>query len=408
MTAATTPPTLADERRDAIRALLQSPLLCAGGTTAREFGLVRRHAAWIRDWLAKNTGWSFHLDGEVARLRKVPTELSDSTRPARDPLSGLAFSRRRYVLLCLALAVLERAERQITLGRLREKIEELWVAEPTLTAADLSFRMESFDDRRDLVHVVRLLIEHRVLVRVHGDEQQFVLQQGDVLYNVQRSTLSSLLAVRRAPSSVTVVDFEMRLASLVEEVFADTEEGKNRRLRWRLTRRFLENPVVYLDELPADEATYLTSQRAFIARQVQETTGLHQEVRREGIAFVDEGGALTDFGLPEEGTEGHLTLLLAEFLAARGREALGHAVPRAEVHRKVAELIEAHRSLWRKDITAAGADVRLAEETLERLEALGLVRRTEAGVIPQPAIGRYALSSMYPFVEHRRLGAIVA
>lgn len=384
---------VAEEQRRALRALLQSPLLCASGPSAREYGLVRRHADWLREWLSRNVGWTLHVDSEVARLRKTAAALDDGSRPARDPQSGLPFTRRRYALLCLALAVLERAERQITLGRLRERIEELWMADPTFASSGLSFSMSTHDERRDLVHAVRLLLELRVLVRVHGDEQQFVVAEGDVLYNVRRASLAGLLCVRRAPSSVDAKDIFGRIAAVSEELFPDTEDGRNRQLRFRLTRRLLEDPVVYFDELSADELAYLTRQRGFIARQLHSATGLHPEVRKEGIAFVDEGGALTDVGLPEEGTEGHLTLLLAEFLAEMARREPAREVPRASIHRKVAELIEANRTRWRKDVTEAGADVRLTEETLERLEALKLVRRTEAGVIPRPAIGRYAVEA---------------
>ena len=40
------------ERRRALRALLQHPLLGAAGSLATEFGLVRRHINWLKEWLA--------------------------------------------------------------------------------------------------------------------------------------------------------------------------------------------------------------------------------------------------------------------------------------------------------------------------------------------------------------------
>ena len=95
--------------------------------------------------------------------------------------------------------------------------------------------------------------------------------------------------------------------------------------------------------------------------------------------------------LPEEGTEGHLTLLLAEHLAGCGRRDGGVAVGRAALCRHVAELVVRHRGHWRKDVAEPGAEVALTERTIDRLEALRLVRRAEDGVVPLPAIGRYAL-----------------
>ena len=109
--------------------------------------------------------------------------------------------------------------------------------------------------------------------------------------------------------------------------------------------------------------------------------------------MVDESGDLTDAGLPEEGTEGHLTLLLAEYLAERARRDGPVAVDQAALYRHVAQLVARHRPHWRKDVSAPGAEVALTRQTVDRLQALRLVRRTDEGVVPLPALGRYALDS---------------
>ena len=313
------------------------------------------------------------------------------------------------MLLCLALAALERADRQTTLGRLADEIAKLTSADPALGAAGVAFDLSSQDQRRDLVHAVRLLLELRVLARVHGDEQQFLSGKGDVLYAVSRAVLARVVSFRRGPStfeaanadastagaaSTHAATLDDRLAALAEEVLPDTDEGRNRRLRSRLTRRLLDDPVLYYDELSAEERAYLTGQRAFLLPQICEATGLAAEVRAEGIALADEEGDLTDVGLPEEGTEGHLTLLLAEYLAERMRRSRGEAVGYAALHARTADLVAEHchrNQHWRRDVGAPGAEVGLVEETMARLEALRLVRRTPEGVVPLPAIARYAL-----------------
>ncbi len=380
-----------EERRRALRALLQHPLLSAAGPLSTEFGLVRRHAAWLRDWLARHPGWSLQIDGETARLRKTPADLDDATRPAREPNSGLPFTRRRYVVLCLALAALERADRQTTLGRVAEAILGFAAADPALASAGISFDLTGHDQRRDLVHVMRLLLDLRVLVRVHGDEQQYLVARGDVLYNVNRPALAAMLNVRRGPSTIDETMFDRRLETVVDEPVLDTDEGRNRQLRSRLTRKLLDDPIVYFDRLTEDERTYLGSQRPFLLGQIQEATGLVPETRAEGIAMVDEDGEMTDLGLPEEGTEGHLTLLVAEHLADYARREGAVPVAPTALHRHVADLIGRHRSHWRKDVGEPGAEVALTDLTVERLEALRLVRRTEDGIVPLPALGRYAL-----------------
>jgi uncharacterized protein (TIGR02678 family) len=231
-----------------------------------------------------------------------------------------------------------------------------------------------------------------VLARVHGDEQQYVTGRGDALYNVNRPALAAMLNVRRGPSTIDETAFDRRLAALVDEPGPDTDEARNRRLRSRLTRRLLDDPIVYYDELTEPERAYLTSQRAFLLAQIEEATGLIPEIRREGIALVDEDGDLTDLALPEEGTEGHRALLLAEHLADRARADGAAPVGRAALHRHVAGLVARHRTHWRRDAAEPGAEVGLTERTLDRLQALRLVRRTEDGVVPLPALGRYALA----------------
>src|SRR5262245_28769501 len=130
-------PDVRAERQRAMRALLQHPMLNAGGTFAEEFGLVRRHRQWLSEWLNRFPGWRLQVESEFARLRKTPGNVLDSTRPAVEPRDEIPFNRRRYALLCLALAALEHSDRQITLGRLAEDIGNLIIADISLQAAGL-------------------------------------------------------------------------------------------------------------------------------------------------------------------------------------------------------------------------------------------------------------------------------
>jgi uncharacterized protein (TIGR02678 family) len=83
-----------------------------------------------------------------------------------------------------------------------------------------------------------------------------------VLYDVDRRVIASLLTGTVGPSTVDSFVFEERLAALLAEPRPDTEELRNRALRHTLTRRLLEEPVVYYDDLSPDELAYLRSQRA--------------------------------------------------------------------------------------------------------------------------------------------------
>jgi uncharacterized protein (TIGR02678 family) len=374
----------ADEFRRAARALLSRPLLRASDEA---FVLVRRYAPELREWFDRNTGWRLDVDSEVARLVKQPATTGDATHPMRDVKSKQPFGRRRYVLTCLALAALDRAELQITLGRLAEQVV-LGAADPVLTEAGVVFTLEGRDERTDLVAVVRLLLDLGVLRRVAGDEDAFVKDTGDALYDVQRRVLAALLAAPRGPSTIDGAGFEERLTALTYELPPTTDDLRNQRIRHHLTRRLLDEPVLYYRELDEEERAYLTGQRAAITARITELTGLVAEARAEGIAMVDPFDDLTDVRMPESGTEGHATLLLAEHLARHS----DRAVPIEELHGHIRRQAIEHRSYWRRNATEPGAEVELTAAALERLEALRLVTRDGPVVTALPALARYALA----------------
>jgi hypothetical protein len=66
-------------------------------------------------------------------------------------------------------------------------------------------------------------------------------------------------------------------------------------------------------------------------------------------------------------------------------------VPLAELEARITDLAREHAAHWRADTREPGAETGLVADTLDRLAALGLVRRTDGGVIPLAAIARYRL-----------------
>jgi uncharacterized protein (TIGR02678 family) len=400
-----------DEFRTALRALLMTPLM---SPAHEDFAAVRRQAEGLRDWFARETGWVLQVEREGARLFKRPAELGDATR-------GLpGYDQRRYVLLCLACAVLERADAQITLRLLGERLL-LLAADPALAARGFAFALTAQHERRELVAVCRTLLGLGVLQRVAGDEETFVQASGDqadALYDVQRRALAGMLAAVRGPSTWSEADapvtLDERLHALVDEHLADSDEARRTRHRHRLARRLLDDPVVYAATLDEQTLAYFSNQRGAMAARLCEATGLVSEQRAEGLALVDEAGELSDVAMPAEGTEAHATLLVAEFLAAGYRRAQRRqAVPRdpptassaapaapaaaAEAVREqdIVALLrkakESHGQFWRKSAREPGAERELAQIALERLERLQLVLRDEGSVHALPALARFAL-----------------
>lgn len=375
-----------DERAQALRALLMAPLM----TPANEnFAAVRRHADELRAWFARETGWPLHIERDCARLYKRPADLHDASR-------GLAgYDQRRYVLLALACAVLERADPQITLRVLGERLLA-WAADPTLASRGFRFELQAQHERRELVAVCRTLLELGALQRVAGDEEGFVRagaasDGADALYDVQRRVLAGMLAAVRGPSTWPAgegpVSLDERLAALVGEHIADSDDARRTALRHHLSRRLLDDPVVYQDTLADSELrAYFANQRGAMATRLCDATGLAAEQRAEGLALVDEEGALTDVAMPAEGTEAHATLLVAEFLAGRGQ-----ASTLDEVAGFLAGARERYGSYWRKSAREAGSENELARAALERLHKLQLVAREGDTVHPLPALARFAV-----------------
>lgn len=387
-----------EEFRSSVRALLMTPLM---SPEHDDFPAIRRQAEALRDWFARETGWPLQIEHEGARLFKRPADLASAMR-------GLpGYDRRRYVLLCLACAVLERADPQITLRLLGERLLQ-FAAEPALASFDFTFTLGAPHERRELVAVCRTLLEFGVLARVAGDEDAFVHaggdQQADALYDVQRRALAGMLAAVRGPSTFRPEDapvtLEDRLHALVDEHVADSDEGRRTALRHLLARRLLDDPVVYIDTLDPEARGYFGNQRGAMAARLCDAAGLVAEQRAEGLALVDEAGVLTDVAMPAEGTDAHATLLVAEHLASgcsrRPTDASGATQPSGftREHEIVAFLRDAknrYGRYWRKSAREPGAERELAEIAIERLEKLQLIVRDADMIQPMPALARFAL-----------------
>lgn len=375
-----------EERVTALRALLMRPLMTASDP---EFPAVRRHADFLRDWVSRQAGWVLAVERDCARLYKRPVDTADGSRGIE------GFDRRRYVLLCLACAMLERAEPQVTLKALGDRLLEL-AADPKLGELGFRFRLDQAQERRELVHVCRFLLEVGVLHRVAGDEESYVQHGGDALYDVQRRALAGMLACSRGPSTFGASapgTLEERLAALVDEHRAEGEEGRRTAVRHRLMRRLLDDPVTYFDELTQEEKDYFVNQRGAMGERLRLATGLVAEQRAEGTALIDPEGELTDAALPAEGTTAHATLLVAQYLAEQLRRDPLRRVPESEVAVLLRGAADQYRRYWRKAACEPGAEAELAREALARLHALKLVRRAEGVVVPRPALARFAVEA---------------
>ncbi len=386
-----------EEQCAALRALLMRPLMTSSHS---EFAAVRRHADILKEWFAREAGWTLHVERDCARLYKRPSALVDPTRGFPD------YDRRRYVLFCLACAVLERADPQITLRVLGEKLLQL-AAEPRFAERGFTFTLQVHHERRELVAVCRTLLDLGVLVRVAGDEEGYVHHTAegteylyDALYDVQRRVLAGALAAVRGPSTwsseETPCRLEERLIALTAAHVPDTEEARRTAVRHDLARRLLDDPVVYMDDLDPAARLYFLNQRGAMATRLAEAAGLLAEQRAEGLALVDETGDLTDVSMPAEGTEAHVTLLVAEFLCERMSHQTEPTQPPMTVS-NVGSFIETARiryaRYWRKSARERGSEHELTRIAVERLQKLRLISVSQDEIAGKPALARFAVGT---------------
>jgi uncharacterized protein (TIGR02678 family) len=261
-------------------------------------------------------------------------------------------------------------------------------------------------ERRELVAVCRSLIDLGVLARVAGGEESYVYHGGegaehlhDALYDVQRRVLAGVLAAVRGPSTWApddaAVGIEQRLQALVAEHVPDSDEGCRTAVRRDLSRRLLDDPVIYIDSLDANARAYFANQRGPMAARLAEGAGLFAEQRAEGLALVDEEG-LTDLSMPAEGTEAHVTLLVAEFLCERMQsrsESAPSPISESGIADFIARAKDRYGRYWRKSAREPGSEHELAHVAVERLQKLKLIAVSPDEIRPLPALARFKVGT---------------
>ncbi len=373
------------ERQDCVRRLLSTPLLT---DSDRDILVkVRRHASWLRTWFSDQLGYRLVVEPGFARLKKrLPPD--GITRPLRTK-SGTAFDRRRYALLCLVLAAIEKTGVQTTLSELADHVKVFSNEREGVEA----IAFDRLAERQSFVDSVRHLVSLGFLQLTDGDDRSFLEDKGDALYDVDTRLLSHALACSVPPSIAGSVD------ALDPAEYSNTDAGKNRHARHRIMRRLVEEPILYFKDLDTDEADYMAYQRHYLLKQAHEGLGLDAEIRREGIALIDTNGQCTDLRFPGTGTVSHAALLLAERIGEISRtqddmdklDAPAKPIARQDLRKDLERLTIEYKRYWAKTrIGDVASREQLFAEALDMLAGMGLIQISPEAIIPLPAIARYA------------------
>ena len=378
-----------------IKLLLATPLITERGSP-EEFDLVRRRREPIRKWFDYYCGWALNVEPRLgyARLAKVRAT-TDPSRPARRPRSGRApFDRRRYVLLCVAAAELL-AVPVTTVGLLADRVTRATGADDVVATFDTASRAE----RMAFVDVLRLLESYGVLEVVDGSTEAFVdSASAKVLYRIDATLLLRLLAAPVGPSQLAVPPDEvaLRFEELLAMVSRERRYGpsaedagvsavqRNLWLRHSVFRRLVDDPVLYLDDLSADERAYLASPTGRqLVRRAAEQGGFVVEERAEGALFVDVDAVATDGRFPDDASNAKVAALLL-------LDSLTGPVTVEQLHVAGAALL-ARFPRWAKGYRGEDGVAQLVSDALAVLSSFGLVRVVAGRVRPLPAAARYAV-----------------
>jgi uncharacterized protein (TIGR02678 family) len=404
-----------DEVARGIRLLLATPLI-AERISPEAFDLVRRRREPIRRWFDYYCGWELAVEPRLgyARLFKVRAA-TDPSRPARRLRSGrAAFDRRRYVLLCIVAAELL-AVPVITVGMLADRVRMATMAEDAVTAFDTSSRGE----RMAFVDVVRLLESYGVLDVLDGATEAYVdSADAKVLYRVDATVLLRLLAAPVGPSRLAVPPGEVALrfdeivtavsqerrygpgAGGADDTGGGSEVQRNLWLRHSVFRRLVDDPVLYFDDLSAEERGYLASPTGRqLLRRAAADAGFATEERADGVLLVDPDGIATDSRFPDDSTAKVAALLLLDSMA-------GAPTTMEQLQVAAAGLLERFPR-WARHYRTGGGPADLVADALAVLADFGLVRLTGGLVQPLPAAARYAVAGTRTAAPNHDLEALV-
>lgn len=385
---------LAEERRRAARALLERGVLLAGDPL---FALARSHKEELAAEFRDRLGYVLHVSTQTARLYKR-VRLAEA-RPLTLPPRGAADARRaiderrvldgrRCLMVCLVGAVLERRTlwTQVPLTELAEDVAR----EARALELDVDWKLSA--DRAALIDAVAWLSGLGVLRLRHGAEGAFgegVEATLEAYYDIDRPRLACVLAdpIRLAG------------AATLAELDPPAGDEPHRARAQRLTRRLVEDPVVYLEDLSDDDRQYFIGQRAPIERRAAEISGLQVERRREGSALIAAGRELSDRPFPARSHRKQFALLLlAEMCEIDRRLRVERAGEEREISLALAPervlelagtLIARHREHWGFSAEEPGEVRSVADGALDLLEELMLLRRGPSGVELRPAAFRY-------------------
>lgn len=391
-----------EELQQVVRMLLAQPLVTTTWPRPGALVAVRRFETVLRNEFGRVLGYRLDVGRTCARLYRRPATLA-TTRGARSrtdrPLGPLACS-----YLCLVLAAAEGLGEQTTASQVADEVQRLRAGDDTLPV-DLTH----YGQRRAFVDALKWMEDRGVLQLRDGEADQWLSEaDGDALYDVDRDMVSRLLVT--APSVLRDVD---TVADFLVEPHTASEDANLQRLRHRIGRRLVGDPVVNLADLTGDELAHLRHRRTRIVADIERLTGCPVEIRAEGMVLVDaDRHPMSAESFPASGTEAQAALLWGSALATGLDASDGNgpgrtvdvgaappppspwsAIPAATVDATWDAVVDRYQSRFKAEYKESPD--RLRPVALALLERFGLIETDDDGSVRgHAALARYRPSAM--------------
>lgn len=358
---------LIGERQAAARLLLSHPVL-AQETHSEELTLVRTHSEWLVQRFQRVLGYELVVAADHARLVKRGL-VRDVVQPFARP-SGAHFSPRTYTYLALSLAVLVESPRKVQIEHLAARVRA--AAEEAGLGLDPA---GTLGERRAFVAALRRLCAWGVLAERSGALRDY---QADATARVRleaRPHVARTLAAHLPHSDAEAETF----LEQADDTDPDTEEAGEVALR----RLLAETAVVYREDLPSRQRDRLAAHQWRAAAALCGLLGCDAEIRAEGVALIMPEDAAAGPRFPTADPVGQAALALLQRLTgalAQGQSpATSLAVPATVLEAALAQVTGAGSPLragWERSAQPwVPAPDKLAEQVLELLDDLGLLRR---------------------------------
>lgn len=379
--------------------------------------LIRRHRGWLARNFAEALGYELRLpdsscarivkrfDAERARdLPRAPRSASEARRPIDERPT---LDHATIQVICLACAALETTPSdQLPLGDLAEQVRR---EARGLDLPDLDWTRAAVRDA--LSDAVGWLCGLGVLAHRAGQAGRLHTDRGgeEAFYDIDRGRLAMLLADPSTTAAAAGLD-----GVVAPPNHPPTQAGRLAAHRHEVTRRLVEDPVVYRHRPDGPATRHHVDAAADAAwgerrtsweRAATSLTGLDRETRLEGTALISPDRSVTDRPFPTDSHPKQLALLLLAGLCDDGPAAGGPVHRSLPVEARpatrqrcldiVAGLMAEHHAFWK---AWDPDDVRVIAEQTDRavllLASLGLVDDGGDRLLVLPAAHRYGAATV--------------